>query len=303
MPEKKAKCPDIRSQFIEVEQVRIHYREAAPLQDEGLPPILLLHGFPTSSYLWRNIMPVLAARHTVIAIDLPGYGESDKPLTVSYSFRYYQRVLDGFLSKLGITDVNLVVHDVGGPIGVYWAVHRAERVRNLALLNTLVFSEFSWAVMVFLFSCKLPGVRHLLSSPWGLKCSMYLGMRNRDRLTDDLIRNIQQPFADKNARKALLKAGAGLTQEGFWDIEKNLHRLIMPIRIIYGARDIILPDMPRTAGRIKELLPQTSITELPHCGHFLQEDDPEQVAALLADFFATTSVSTDVEEGLRTVAM
>ncbi|OZG72286.1 hypothetical protein BTA51_16230 [Hahella sp. CCB-MM4] len=298
-----SKQAEILSQYTNVDQLRIHYLEAVPVEDDELPPILLIHGFPTSSYLWRNIMPALAARRRVIAIDLPGYGASDKPLNVSYSFRFYQRVIDGFLDNLGITDINLVVHDIGGPIGVYWAVHQAERVRSLVLLNTLVFSDFSWAVMAFLFCCKLPGVRHLLSSPWGLKYSMYIGMLNHDRITNEMIQNIQQPFVDKLARKALLQAGAGLVPEGFKDMENKLSRLTMPVRIINGTKDRILPDMPSTAKRIKDILPQTTVTSLPHCGHFLQEDDPVQVAALLADFFSVRSSVLNAEMDEKAVVM
>ncbi|WP_020407942.1 alpha/beta fold hydrolase [Hahella ganghwensis] len=288
MSSKPEITPQMQSHFIQVDELRIHYREVLPFQETDAPPILLLHGFPTSSLLWRNIMPVLGRKQRVIAVDLPGYGESDKPLNVSYSFRYYQRFLDRFLDSLGLAQINLVVHDTGGPIGAYWAVHRTDRVRQLAMLNTLVFSDFSWAVMAFLFSCKLPGIRSLLASPWGLKTSLYLGMNHHEKVDEELIQQIQTPFTEKRARKALLKAGVGLTPAGFKDLEKLLAGLTMPVGIFYGAKDLILPDMPKTAERLIAMLPDVSVVSLPECGHFLQEDDPEQVSALLADFFEGT---------------
>ncbi len=105
------------SHEVEVEGLRLHYLEAG----EG-DPVLLLHGWPTSSFLWRNLIPILAEGNRVIAPDLPGFGRSDKPLDASYSFGFYNRVLDGFLSAVGVSRLHgLAVHDIGGPIGLHWA--------------------------------------------------------------------------------------------------------------------------------------------------------------------------------------
>ena len=90
----------------------------------------------------------------MVALDLPGFGASDKPLDVQYDFDLFERTLDGFLAALGIDEVGLAVHDLGGPVGVHWAVHRPERVTKLALLNTLVYPEFSEAVMAFIKACS-----------------------------------------------------------------------------------------------------------------------------------------------------
>ena len=122
----------ISSQYTQVENTKIHYLIAG----KGAP-ILFLHGWPTSSYLWRNIMPELSTKYQVIAIDLPGYGKSEKRVNDSYSFRYYNRILSGFLENLGIDKITLGLHDAGGPIGLYWAVQDLQRVNRLLLFNTL----------------------------------------------------------------------------------------------------------------------------------------------------------------------
>jgi pimeloyl-ACP methyl ester carboxylesterase len=102
------------SHYTEVRGLRLHCLEAG----EG-DPILLLHGFPTSSHLYRNIIPTLAKTHRVIALDLPGYGLSDKPLDAPYDFDFYTNTLNDLLDALGIERTNLVVHDLGGPVGMY----------------------------------------------------------------------------------------------------------------------------------------------------------------------------------------
>ncbi len=155
------------SHHITVNDLGIHYLEAGT-PDPLTPPILLIHGFPTSSHLWRNVMPELAKTHRVIAIDLPGYGLSDKPLDVKYDFEFFESILTDLLDALGIGETNLAVHDLGGPIGLFWAVRHPERVKQLVLLNTLVYPETSWAVKLFLIALRTPGVRDYLVSPKGI---------------------------------------------------------------------------------------------------------------------------------------
>jgi pimeloyl-ACP methyl ester carboxylesterase len=131
-------------QSVQLDGLRVAYRELG----QG-PPVLLVHGWPTSSFLWRNVMPHIARANRVVAIDLPGFGESDKPVGIRYNFAFFDGILEGFLAKLGIAELGLAVHDLGGPIGLHWAVDRPERVTRLALLNTLVYPEFSEAVKDF----------------------------------------------------------------------------------------------------------------------------------------------------------
>ncbi|MBW2190361.1 MAG: alpha/beta fold hydrolase [Deltaproteobacteria bacterium] len=144
--------PAATNHHITVNNLRIHYTEAG-----SGPPILLLHGFPTSSHLWRNVMPGLAKTHRAIAIDLPGYGLADKPLDAKYNFAFYETILEGFLDALDIHDTDLVVHDLGGPVGMFWAVRHPQRVKNIVVLNTLVYPETSWAVKLFLLALRTPG--------------------------------------------------------------------------------------------------------------------------------------------------
>ncbi len=267
--------------FVEVEGLRIHYTDAG----EGEPAILL-HGWPTSAFLWRNITGHIARRNRAIAIDLPGFGWSDKPLDASYSFPFYDRILQGFLDALKIDATGLAVHDLGGPIGLYWACKHPERLTKLALLNTLVYPEFSWAVIVFGLACRLPGVRHWISSPAGLRFAIRFGVTEPKLLPIETIEGVQAPFVSADARRALVKAGTGLHPKGFVEIAAGLPSLKVPVRIIYGERDRILPDVGKTMCRVSGDLPQAEVTALPDCGHFLQEERPDEVGRLLADFFA-----------------
>ena len=144
----------LTNHFININGVKVHYTEAGTGD-----PIILIHGFPTSYHLWRNVIPAIAKTHRAIAIDLPGYGLSDKPLDIKYNFFFYEDLLNGFLDELGLNQTSLAVHDIGGPIGVFWALRNQQRLTKLVLLNTLVYPEMSWAVKVFMLSLMTPTLK------------------------------------------------------------------------------------------------------------------------------------------------
>src|SRR5262249_33832226 len=127
------------------------------------PPVLLLHGWPTSSFLWRDVMPAMARTNCVVALDLPGFGDSDKPAG-RYSFDFYERALDGFLDRLEMDPVGLVGHDIGGPIAVHWALRNRDRVTGIALLNTLLYPEFAPGIVEFVTQLSDPATRDALTS-------------------------------------------------------------------------------------------------------------------------------------------
>ena len=271
--------PAIESTYIEVDDKRIHYLSAGTGD-----PILLIHGFPTSSYLWRNIVAGLSEEYRIIAIDLPGYGKSVKRIEDSFSFRYYSRILTEFVNKLEIESVTLGVHDFGGPVGLFWMVQNMERVSRLILFNTLVYPKFSWAVKLFGLASLLPGVRDWLSSPNGVRAALKLGVFNKSNLTPEILNNYEAPFVDKPARKVLLKSVQRLSLKGFAEIEKKLPAFNGPVLIIYGEKDWILPKVSQTMKKVKQDLPQSNIISIPNCGHFLQEDAPAKISTSILDF-------------------
>jgi haloalkane dehalogenase len=266
---------------VEANGLTLAYRD----QGSG-PPVLLLHGWPTSSYLWRNVIPAIARRNRVLALDLPGFGASDKPLGGRYDFEFFERAIDGFLESIQVDEIAIGVHDLGGPVGLHWALHRPDRVREVALLNTLVYPEFSEAVLMFLKACTEPELREQLTSPQGLEAAMRLGLAEEGRLTDEVIAAVREPFETDDARRALADAGIGLEPSGFEEIASMLPSLRVPVRIVYGERDRILPDVGETMARVKRDVPQAKVTALPDCGHFLQEEAPAEIGELLTEFFA-----------------
>jgi haloalkane dehalogenase len=263
-----------------VDSRRLAYRELG-----SGPAVLLLHGWPTSSLLWRQIMPAIARHSRVIAPDLPGFGASDKPLDQRYTFAFFESQLDGLCAALKVEQTGLAVHDIGGPIGLHWALTRPGRVRKLALLNTLVYPEFSDAVIEFVRECSTPELREKLTSPEGLTALIRDAVERPSNISSELLAATLAPFREPPAREALALAAVGLSARGFKEIASRLPELRIPVRIVYGERDRLLPDVAHTMARVQRDLQHAVTTVLPDSGHFVQEDAAERVAALLAEFF------------------
>jgi pimeloyl-ACP methyl ester carboxylesterase len=270
------------SSTITVDGLTISYTDVG----EG-PAVLLLHGWPTSSFLWREIAPPLAAAgQRVIAPDLPGFGASSKPPGIRYAFELFERTLDALTEELGIDETGLVVHDLGGPIGVHWALGRPDRVTRLALLNTLLYPEFSPAVIEFVTILMDPERRAELTSTEGLTGLMNLGVGDPERLSAEALAGVLAPFEDDDDRAALAAAGIGLSVEGFAEIAEGLPRLDIPVLCLYGDADRPLPDVAETFARVQRDVPHAEVEALPGVGHFLQEEAPEEVGERLARFFS-----------------
>ena len=186
------------------------------------PPVLLLHGWPTSSFLWRNVMPPIARANRVIALDLPGFGGSDKPPRRALQLRVL-RAGDRRLPRAArqSTAVAIAGHDLGGPVATHWALDRQERVTAFALLNTLVYPEFSEAVFAFIKAASTPGLREQITSPEGLEAVMRLGLADEAQLTDEVLAGVREPFQTRGHRAiALADAGIGLEPEGFAEMRE-----------------------------------------------------------------------------------
>lgn len=267
-------------QSLEVDGLTIAY------VDEGDgPPLLLLHGWPTSSFLYRKITPVLAKHHRVVVPDLPGFGASSKPVDRDYSFSLFASVLDALVDRLELDNLGLVVHDLGGPIGMHWALHRRARITRLAILNTLLYPEFDPTVIEFVMTLMDETKREGLVSDDGLREVLRIGVSDPDALSAEAFDGITAPFTTADDRRALAAAGFGLHPDGFADIARLLPDLRTPVLGLYGRDDRILPDVADTFARVRRDIPHAQIEELPGAGHFLQEEVPEDIAQRLVAFF------------------
>ena len=136
----QTRVPVVHYHTLKVDGVDIFYREAGPV---GAPTVLLLHGFPTSSHMFRNLIPVLADRYHVIAPDYPGFGESSAPNheAFSYTFGHYANIVDGLLSQLDARKYAMYLMDYGAPVGYRLALKHPDRVTALIVQNGNAYEE------------------------------------------------------------------------------------------------------------------------------------------------------------------
>ena len=246
----------------------VAYREAG----EG-PTVLLLHGFPTSSYLWRDLIPLLAARSRVIAPDLLGYGESDKPEVAT--IRDQAVAMSELLDGLGAEDVAVVGHDIGGGIAQLLALSRD--LRALVLIDSIAFD--AWPI---------EGVRMLQEVPdepvdeefvrGVVGVSLDLGMAHPERLSAEDREELVRPWLVDPA--ALVRAARGIDGIGLADAP--LETLDTRTLVVWGEEDPYLS--PGLADRLGELMPGASVALLPGCSHFVTEDAPEAVLPLIVEY-------------------
>jgi haloalkane dehalogenase len=264
---------------VAVDGMTLGYREAG----DG-DPVLLLHGWPTSSFLYRDVMHPIARQKRVLALDLPGFGASSKPVDVRYSFDFFAGAIDGFLDALAIDTLAIAGHDISGPIVIDWVLRNPGRVTHLVILNTLLYPDFDPTVLEFVRRLTTPGLREQATSDEGLAEVLRLGVAGTP--SRDAIDGITSPFTSAEDRLALAHAGIGLEPERFVQIGERLKEIDVPVRVIYGEQDVLLPNVADTMHRLRQDIPHAEITTLPAAGHFLQEDAPATVGEELAAFLA-----------------
>ncbi len=267
--------------WLDHDGLRMHY------VDEGAgDPVLLLHGEPTWSYLWRKIVPaVTAAGRRAVAPDLLGFGRSDKPTDPGwYSYDRHVESIARLVSELDLWNLVLIVHDWGGPIGLRLAVEHPERVDRLVILDTGVVGGARMSDAWLRFR---DAVRHVGGA---LDIGRLVAAGTARGLTDDVRAAYDAPFPTPES-----KAGAVAfpelvpTEDGHPSaaamirVRDALRSWEKPTLVVWGADDAVLP--PRVGERFLELLPGATRLELvSNASHFLQEDAPDDVAAHIAGF-------------------
>jgi len=268
------------SRTVDVEGLRLHYLR----QGEGRP-FLLLHGWPTHSFIWPKVIPALSDFGTVYALDLPGFGASDKPLDGEYTLTWFSRFIQGFTDVLDLDGITLVAHDIGAPAGLLWAIRNTSKVRGIVIMNAPIFlwrTGLDWLSQLLL---RTPLIGRLLVTPPGLRLLLRANVVNKSAMSPEVIERYQVPFCNSCERGLLRRTILMPLQSGrkreLVPLADQIAGLSVPLGIIYGAADRLCgPHMEALASR----LPGAFVVRLPDCGHFVQEDCPEELQDALLKF-------------------
>jgi haloalkane dehalogenase len=284
-----------RSNFVEVHGSKIHYI------DEGKgEPILLLHGNPTSSYLWRNIIPHLTNNARCIAPDLIGMGKSDKP-DIEYKFFDHVKYIEGFIDKMKLNDITLVVHDWGSGLGFHYAMRNEDKIRGIAFMEAILIPIESWDMIpeggrkiLQAFRTTEVGwdmivnknyfVEEILRKLWTVR-----------RLSEDEMAYYREPFRKPEYRKPVWRWPNELPIEGkpedvtkvVREYNQKLQISNIPKLLIYGEPGALIPK-PVVDWCVKNLSNLTT-ANIGAGIHYLQEDNPHAIGLEIAKWYETIS--------------
>ena len=268
--------------WLDVDGLRLHYL------DEGAgDPVLLLHGEPTWSFLWRRLIPRLAGRRRVIAPDLLGFGRSDKPTDSGwYSYDRHVETVERLVAGLGLRRLTVVVHDWGGPIGLRLATEHEECVERLVILDTGIGAGSAPSETWLRFAAV---VRELGGE---LDIGRLVAAGTAQGLTDDVRAAYDAPFPTAESKAGALAfpelvptAPDHPSAAAMLRVRDALPGWRKPALVVWGAEDAVLPA--HVAERFVELLPNAQgPLLLAGASHFLQEDRPDELAAAILAFVA-----------------
>jgi len=286
-----AAAEDVAYRTVAVDGLDIFYREAGPAD---APTVLLLHGFPSSSHMFRNLIPDLAERYHVIAPDYPGFGYSSAPPIdqFDYSFAKLADVMEHFTDQLGLTSYVLYMQDYGGPVGMRLALRHPERVRGIVVQNAVVSIE-GWdpvntgplqAYWKARNAETEKPVRDIITAD-GTKWQYVTGEPRPDLISPDSWihdqRGLDRPGNDRIQLELLYQYRDNVANYPKW--QQFLKELQPPVLITWGRNDPVFTVAGMEA--FKALVPDAEVHVLDG-GHFALEAHEPEIAAAMLDFLA-----------------
>ena len=302
------------SHYLEVTGGRMHYVDEGPeqqhtetsgasepaggasesaggkIESDGGPaggPILMLHGNPTWSFLYRDLIKRLRKTRRCVAPDHIGFGLSDKPFEWSYHPEEHARNIEQLITELDLTDITLVLHDWGGPIGLRCAISRPDKISRIILMNT-----WAWPVTgdpyYYVFSKFMGGgIGRLLIERFNVFVRVVMPMvfGKSSKLTPEIRRHYVQPLTARTDRKgcwmfARSIVGASRWLDDIWSSREVLDGV--PMLIAWGMEDIGFRK--KEYRRWREAFPRATCAPLKDIGHFVPEEAPDALGAAVEEF-------------------
>ena len=270
----------MRGEFVDVGGARLYYY-AAGSRGAG-EPVVLLHGFPTSSHLWRDVVPLMPEGHRVVVLDLLGYGRSDRPAGRDLSIKGHAERVVGLLDALRVSFAAVVGHDLGGGIAQYLAVHHPTRIARLALIDSVAFDDWPTR-QVKLARTTLPLTRHLPGT-WILsllRAELERGYAEEERGSRSIDIYVR-PFCQPDGLEVLIAHLEALDPAETMALQPRLRDIVAPTAIITGAHDPFLP--PAVAKRLHEAIPKSTLDIVPDVRHFIPEEAPKAMGDILTEW-------------------
>lgn len=255
--------------------------------DEGQgETILFVHGTPTWSFDYRNIIKKLKVDFRCVAIDHIGFGLSDKPEHYDYSTQNHSKTLQKFIIEEQLQNITLVVHDFGGPIGLNLAIQHHEKIKNLVVFNSWLWSSKDDPDFIKLSKILKSPLLPFLYRYLNFSAKFILPKSFGDtKISKKTLTQYTKPFADKTQRNGALAFAKSLLNDQDWFEElwnKRQSISSKPTLFIWGMKDSVIK--PHNLDKFQSGFKNTKIVQLETCGHFPQEEQPDKVIKSITDF-------------------
>ena len=277
------------SKSVDVLGSRMHYVEGG----QG-DPMLFLHGNPTSSYLWRKVMPHLDSAARVIAPDLIGMGQSDKP-DLEYRLVDHVRYVDGFIEVLGLERLTLVIHDWGSALGFHYAHRHEANVKGVAFMEAIVRSltwdQWPHTVRPLFQSFRTPEVGWDLIVNKNVFVEQVLPGAIQRKLTDDEMNHYRQPFVDPPTRKPVWRWPNEIPVDGK---PEDVVQIVDAYSAWLGESDLPKLLLHATPGALlrkeqvqwcEQHMKNLRSVDIGPGLHFVQEDRPDEIGTAIREWY------------------
>lgn len=277
-------------QFVDVNGSRMAYVEAG----EG-DPILLIHGNPTNAYLWRNVIPHLTDSGRVIAVEMIGFGGSDKP-DIDYTFEDHARYIASFIEAMALTDVTLVMHDWGGGVGLDYAARHPDNVNALvfmeAVIRPMAWSEATLPERMIFGTLRDPERGFEVAAEDNYFVEQMLPMLSGRALSETEMAAYRAPFPTVESRRPVAQWPreipiGGEPADTVSRIGDNYEWLVgsdVPVLLLYAEPGMIVK--PRFREQMQSAIPRMDTAPVGEGLHFIQETQPTAIGEAIADWLA-----------------
>ncbi len=255
--------------------------------DTKKPPILLIHGFGAAMDQWRDNIPALAAEHTVYAIDLLGFGASEKPPTDYSIYLWVEQVLSFWQKFVGVPMI-IIGNSIGALVAAIAASHHPEIATGVVTISLPDIEAFQalvpkWlqplerAVKAIVNAIFVKPLFYLFRQPWMIRFVLKgIVYCDRDRVDNQLVEIIAKPARDRQAAEAFVCLNRSINKPNYSpSLTQALSKLQVPLLILWGSRDRLIP--PSEGKRLVQYAPNASLVYLENAGHCAHDDSPERV--------------------------
>ncbi len=270
------------SHFIDIDSTRVHFQEFGAANN---PVMILIHGFSASTYVWKTVAPKFAEQgYRVIAVDLLGFGFSEKPSWFDYSIASQARMILRLMNRLGIGKATIIGSSFGGAVASWFALDNPARVEKLVLVSTVINNRpMDHPLMKIL---RKPAVGEALG-PFLIDSQRFMRFRmhgtldpsNHDLITQDRIDSIIRPLKAADAHHSLLTTARN------WDanrIERDAHLIDHPTLLVGGEGDTVIPK--GNGEKLYDRMLNSRLVVFKNCGHIPPEEKPDLFVDIVTEF-------------------